>query len=284
MFNSLNKFYPFNNDLKLNLQSISGVSIGLFLFLLFLQPLDPPVTDFNQKLLIIAGYGVITLILLSLIRIFAPSIFPKLFLPEEWTQKKEIVLHLIFLVLNSVAFAFYTAYVANIEISFSLTVKIVLISLFPTLFLVIIYEYHTLELRLQHLLNQDNDFSPPEEGKGSNDLIEFESENQGEHFTLFPDQIVLVRAASNYIEVIYKQKDKVARRLIRSTMKKTEKQFSNFPFLMRCHRSCIVNSNFIQKVHKSSDGLKLKLYDYPREINVSRQYVLSVKNALENPA
>jgi DNA-binding LytR/AlgR family response regulator len=67
-------------------------------------------------------------------------------------------------------------------------------------------------------------------------------------------------------------------------MKKTEKQFSNFPFLMRCHRSCIVNSNFIQKVHKSSDGLKLKLYDYPREINVSRQYVLSVKNALENPA
>jgi O-antigen ligase len=186
MFNSLNKFYPFNNDLKLNLQSISGVSIGLFLFLLFFQPLDPPVTDFNQKLLIIAGYGVITLILLSLIRIFAPSLFPNLFFPEKWTQKKEIVLHLIFLVLNSVAFAFYTAYVANIEISFSLTVKIVLISLFPTLFLVIIYEYHTLRSRLKHLLNQDSDFSPPEEKDGNEDLIEFESENQGEYFTLFP--------------------------------------------------------------------------------------------------
>lgn len=284
MFNSLNKFYPFNDNLKLNLQSISGVSLGLFLFLLFLQPLDPPVTDFNKKLLLIAGYGVISLILLSLLRIFIPSLLPKLFLPEKWTQKKEIALHLIFLILNSVAFTFYTAYVANIEITFSLTVNIVLISLFPTLFLVIIYEYHTLKLRLQNLLNQDSDFSPPEAEKGSDDLIEFESENQGEYFTLFPVQIIVVRAASNYVEIIYKDKDKVARRLIRSTMKKTEKQFSDIPFLLRCHRSCIVNSNYIQKVLKSQEGLKLKLYDYPREIKVSRQYVLSVRNALENPA
>lgn len=284
MFNSLNKFYPFNDDLKLNLQSISGVSLGLFLFLLFLQPLDPPVTDFNKKLLLIAGYGVISLILLSLLRIFIPSLLPKLFLPEKWTQKKEIALHVIFLILNSVAFTFYTAYVANIEITFSLTVNIVLISLFPTLFLVIIYEYHTLKLRLQNLLNQDSDFSPPEAEKGSDDLIEFESENQGEYFTLFPVQIIVVRAASNYVEIIYKDKDKVARRLIRSTMKKTEKQFSDIPFLLRCHRSCIVNSNYIQKVLKSQEGLKLKLYDYPREIKVSRQYVLSVRNALENPA
>ncbi|MGM0620770.1 MAG: LytTR family transcriptional regulator DNA-binding domain-containing protein [Bacteroidota bacterium] len=284
MFNSLNKFYPFNDNLKLNLQSISGVSLGLFLFLLFLQPLDPPVTDFNKKLLLIAGYGVISLILLSLLRIFIPSLLPKLFLPEKWTQKKEIALHVIFLILNSVAFTFYTAYVANIEITFSLTVNIVLISLFPTLFLVIIYEYHTLKLRLQNLLNQDSDFSPPEAEKGSDDLIEFESENQGEYFTLFPVQIIVVRAASNYVEIIYKDKDKVARRLIRSTMKKTEKQFSDIPFLLRCHRSCIVNSNYIQKVLKSQEGLKLKLYDYPREIKVSRQYVLSVRNALENPA
>ena len=284
MFNSLNKFYPFNDDLKLNLQSISGVSLGLFLFLLFLQPLDPPVTDFNKKLLIITGYGVITLILLSLLRIFAPSLFPKLFLPEKWTQKKEIVLHIIFVILNSVAFVFYTAYVANIEITFSLTVKNVLISLFPTLFLVIIYEYHTLRLRLQHLLNQDNDFSQPEAEKESDDLIEFESENQEEYFTLFPEQLIVVRAASNYVEIIYKDKDKVARRLIRSTMKKTEKELSNFPFLLRCHRSCIVNSNYIQQVLKTPEGLKLKLYDYPREIKVSRQYVLSVKNALGNPA
>ncbi|SHJ19161.1 transcriptional regulator, LytTR family [Tangfeifania diversioriginum] len=283
MFNSLNKFYPFNDDLKLNLQSISGVSLGLFLFLLFLQPLDPPVTDFNKKLLIITGYGVITLILLSLLRIFAPSLFPKLFLPEKWTQKNEIVLHIIFVILNSVAFAFYTTYVANIEITFSLTVKIVLISLFPTLFLVIIYEYHTLRLRLQHLLNQDNDFSQPKAEKGSDDLIEFESENQGEYFTLFPEQIIVIRAASNYVEIIYKDKNKVARRLIRSTMKKTEKELSNVPFLLRCHRSCIVNSNYIQQVLKTPEGLKLKLYDYPREIKVSRQYVLSVKNAMENP-
>lgn len=281
MFNSLNKKYPFNEDLKFNLQAISGVSLGIFLFLLFLLPLDPPADDFNKKLLIIAGFGVITLILLSLVRIFIPSLFPNLFLPEKWTQKKEIVLHLIFLILNSVAFTFYTAYVANIEITFSITVNIVLISLFPTLFLVIIYEYHTLKLRLQNLLNQNNNFSQPEAEGSSDNLIEFESENQGEHFTLFPAQIILIRAASNYIEIIFKQNEKVSRRLIRNTLKNTEKQISKYPFLQRCHRSCIVNLNSIQKIHKSPEGMKLDLYDYPRGVNVSRQYILKIKEALK---
>jgi hypothetical protein len=38
MINALNKKYPFNSDLKVNLQSFVGVSLGVFLYLLFFQP------------------------------------------------------------------------------------------------------------------------------------------------------------------------------------------------------------------------------------------------------
>lgn len=284
MFDSLNKQYPFNDDLRLNLQTIFGVSLGLFLFLLFFQPLDPAVSEFNNKLLIIAGFGGITLIFLLFLRIVLPSVLTKFFISEKWTLRKEIILHFIFLILNSVAFSFYARYVGRISITFPLAINIVLISLAPIFLLVIIYEYQYLKHRLKTLLNQNDFGNTAEQKTDSETLLEFESENQREHFTLFPEQIILIRAASNYIEVIYKQKDKVTRRLIRSTLKKTEKQLSNFSFLLRCHRSCIVNSNFIQKVHKSTEGLKLKLFDYPREINVSRQYVLSIKDALNKPA
>jgi DNA-binding LytR/AlgR family response regulator len=284
MFNSLNKKYPFNEDLKFNLLSIFGVSLGVFLFLLFFQPLDPATTDFNKKLLIIAGFGGITLLLLLFLRVFVPSFLTKLFTAQEWTLKKEILLHFIFVVLNTVAFTFFAAYVGRIEITFSLTVKIVLISLIPVLFLVIIYEYQFLRARIKNLLNQNNkEEFPVEDNSEKASLVEFESENQAEYFHLFPEQIILIQAASNYIEIIYKQNEKVSRRLIRSTMKKAEKLLSEYPFLLRCHRSCIVNTNTIQKIQKSAEGLKLELYDYPRQVNVSRQYVLSVKNALENP-
>jgi DNA-binding LytR/AlgR family response regulator len=262
------------------LQAVSGVSLGLFLFLLFFQPLNPATTVFDKKLLILTAFGGITLLLLVLLRIIIPSFFAGTFNTQKWNLKKEILLHFIFVVLNSVAYTFFAAYVGKIEITFSQVVKIVLISLIPVLFIVVIYEYQFLKSRIKNLLNQNTEDLATENDSDTATLVEFESENKEENFHLFPEQIILIKAASNYIEIIYKQKEKVSRRLIRNTLKNTEKQISNYPFLLRCHRSCIVNSNSIQKIHKSPDGMKLDLYDYPHEVNVSRQYVLKIKEAL----
>lgn len=280
MLNSLNKKYPFNDDLKLNLKSIMGISLGVFLFLLFFQTLNPQNPDFNNKLLILTGFGTITFILLGLFRIFIPSIFPKSFVSGNWNLKKEIIIDLLFLIFNSVAFVFFARYVGKIEITFHKTILIILISITSLVVLVIINEYTFLKIQIQNLAVQDKiteEVIAPEE----NVEIEFESENKSEYFQLFLEQILLIKSANNYIEVIYKQDEKFNRRLIRSTLKNTEVLFSKYPSMVRCHRSCIVNKNFIQKVTKGTDGLKLNLFDYPQEIHVSRQYALKVKEALK---
>lgn len=274
---SSNKVYPFNNDYTFNFRSILGVTVGIFLFLIFFLPLNPLTEEFNKKTLILAGFGGIIFIFLMLLRIVIPSLFPKLFRPEKWSLMKEIVLHFLFLVLNSVAFSFYARYVGKIEVTFHLVVNIVLISLAPVIILIIIYEYNFLKKRLQELLNQ-NDLPEILE---NTDGIEFESENQSEHLFLFPEQIILIKSANNYIEIIYKQNEKVSRRLIRNSLKNTEKLLSKYPSLIRCHRSYIINKNCIQNIQKGAEGLKLSLFDYSFEINVSRQYVLKVKEALK---
>lgn len=281
MLDSLNKKYPFNDDLKMNLKSIVGISLGVFLFLLFFQPLEPQNPDFNNKLLILAGFGAITFILFGLLRIFLPSNFPNSFTSENWTLKKEVFIDLLFLISNSVAFVFFARYVGKIEITFHKTVLILLISLTATIILVIINEYRFLQTQIHKLksLNQfpAEDFEPEE-----NIRIEFESENKSEYFQLFLNQIILIKSANNYIEVIYKNEDKIGKRLIRNTLKTTEELFSKYPSLVRCHRSFMVNKNFIQKVSRGTQGLKLVLFDYPREIHVSRQYALKVKEALKS--
>ncbi len=282
MLNSLNKPYPFNNDLNVNLQTFAGVSLGIFLFLLFFQPFLLKNPDVNNQNLILAGFGVISLILLGLIRILFPSFLPKTFNAENWTYTKEFIINLIFLVLNSVAFSFFARYVGQIKYTFHTAVIIVLISLSAMVIVIVINEF--LRLKRQVIqLNELTEFSNSKGNQLEKDVeIEFVSENKSEYFQIFLEQIMLIKSASNYIEVIYKNADKISRRLIRNTIKNTEELFSKYPSLIRCHRSCIVNKNYIQKLQKDSDGLKLILFDYPQEIHVSRQYVLKVKEALKH--
>lgn len=146
---------------------------------------------------------------------------------------------------------------------------------------IVINEFIRLKSQVKQLnelsgLNQADEISP-----GTDVEIEFVSENKSEYFQLALEQIMLIKSASNYIEVIYKAGEKISRRLIRNTIKNTEEIFSKYPTLVRCHRSCIVNKNYIQKLEKGNDGLKLVLFDYPQEVHVSRQYALKVKEALK---
>ncbi len=281
MLNSLNKKYPLYDDLRLNLRAIIGISLGVFLFLLFFQPLKPQNPDFNNKLLILAAFGVITLILLGLFRIIIPSVFPESFSKNEWTLKKEIIINFLFLIFNSVAFVFFSRYVGKITVTFHVVTIIVIISLTATVILVVINEFQFLKEQIRNFSGSSTKTDDEIISK-ENVEIEFESENKSEYFHLFLEQIILIKSADNYIEVIYKQEEKINKRLIRSTLKITEELFSKYPAMVRCHRSCIVNKNYIQKVTKGTDGLKLTLFDYPQDIHVSRQYVLKVKEALKS--
>jgi len=284
MYSSLlNKPYPFDDDFKFNLKSALSITLGLFLFLLFFQPLDPPSADFNKKLLILSGFALITLLGLSVCRIILPSVLPQFFVSEKWMIKKEIILNLAFLVFNTVGYVFFARYAGQIDISFYLVVNIFLISLTPVSAVIIINEYKFLKKQIHSLMNQSEKDDVNVEVDSADSGIEFGSKNETEGFVLFPEQIILIKSAGNYIEIIYRQNEKVSRRLIRNTLTIIEKSISKYPSLIRCHRSYIVNTHSIQKVLKADDGFKLQLYDYPREIKVSRQYLLKVKEALNQP-
>jgi len=281
MLNDLNKKYPFNDDLKVNLQSFVGISFGIFLFFLFFQPFQLKNPDFNNQNLILAGFALISLILLCVLRILLPSFFAKAFAAEKWTFTKELLINLAFLIFNSVAFAFFARYVGEIRITFHSAIIVVLISLAAMVIVIVVNQFRVLSSQINQLNELAGLTREYETGLGDDVEIEFESENKSEYFKLTLEQIMLIKSASNYIEVIYKTNDKISRRLIRNTIKNTEEFFSKYPTLVRCHRSCIVNKNYIQKLEKGNDGLKLVLFDYPQEVHVSRQYALKVKEALK---
>ncbi len=181
MQKKLNIKHPYYSDLRLNLRTIIGISLGIFLFLLFFQPLNPQNPDDNNRLLILATFGGITLILLWLMRIIIPSIFSGIFSHEKWSINKEILWAFLFVIFNSVASVFFARYVGKIPVTFHMVTIIVILTLIEMVTLSVVNEYHFLKKQLRDLTYDTID-NTNEVPAVENVQIEFESENKLEYF------------------------------------------------------------------------------------------------------
>lgn len=281
MLDFLNKTYPFNDDPKQNLKVIIGISLGMFLFILFFQPIDLKTIDFNNKLLIIAGFGGITFFSMVLALIIAPSVLPGLFLSEKWNFKRDMVLNICIWAIISVASTFYARYVGQIKITFYSVFTIVFLSLVPVAILIITNRFEILKIKLQDALNlnKKSDIISVEENEP--EKIEFESENTSERFSFPLNKIILLRSADNYIEIFWEKESEITKKLIRKTLINAEYQLREYQNYVRCHRTCLINVDYVSKLNIYPQGYKLKLKYIEEEIPVSRQYILKVKEALQ---
>ncbi len=283
MFDFLNKSYPFNTDLGYSLKMVLGMAIGVFLFILFFQPLELQNDNFESYVLTIAGFAGITILLIGMVKIILPWTFRRFFRFELWDLKREVFLQTLIWILNSVAFSFYLAYVGHVSMTMYLAFKIVLICLAMPVMMMLIYEIHILrgQLTILHQKNHEikEHLSTEETRKAT--PIEIYSDNRLEKLVLEPENLILVRSAENYVEIVFLENGAVHKKLLRTTMISIEDQLRSCPDLVRCHRTCIINIGSVEKLQRTAQGTKLRVVDYDEEIPVSRQYLLGVKAAFE---
>ncbi len=281
MKNFLNRPYSFNDDLKYNLRLSTGISIGMFLFYLFFQPLDLKNADFNNKLVIIAGFGFITFFILGLNLIFLPYIFPKFFQTGKWNLIRDIILNAWIWILISTAYTFYARYVGLIEITIHSMFKLLLLGLAPVAILIVANQNKILKRYLQNALELTKKLDLEEKEKNEIDSeIIIESENKSESIKVDLDNLLLIKSANNYIEVFWKKDNEIHKKLIRNTLTKIENQLKTYPNFIRCHRTSLVNKSFILKLTRGSQGLQIRLAGMDELIPVSRQYSLKVKEQI----
>jgi hypothetical protein len=177
----LNRPYSFNDDLKYNLRLSAGISIGMFLFYLFFQPLDLKDEDINNRLVIIAGFGFITFLILGIALIFLPWIFPKFFQTGRWNLIRDIILNGIIWILITTANTFYARYVGLIEINYHSMFKLLLLGLAPVAILIVVNQNKILKRYLQNALELMKNLESDDENKTRKDAeIVIESESKSE--------------------------------------------------------------------------------------------------------
>lgn len=274
----LNRPYSFNDDLGYNLRLSAGISIGMFLFYLFFQPLDLKNTDFNNRLVVITGFGFIIFFILGLNLIFLPLLFPKFFQTGKWNLIRDIILNGWIWILISTANTFYARYVGLIEITYHSMFKILLLSLAPVAILIMVNQNKILKRYLQSALELTKKLEAEENEKNKiNEEITIGSDNNSDLLKISLKNLLLIKSANNYIEVYWKNEGQIHKKLLRNTLTKMETQLKNYSGIIRCHRTTIINTQFIKKVIRGSQGLQVRLDGLEELIPVSRQYAIKIK-------
>ncbi len=112
--------------------------------------------------------------------------------------------------------------------------------------------------------------------------IELFSDNKTDKIMVRSADLVLIRSADNYIEIVFKENEQFKKKLVRNTLRNIEDRLSFYPWFIRCHRTCIINKDYVERLVRNYTGQKIILKGYDAEIPVSRQYQLLVKEALNN--
>ena len=106
MFENLNQPYPFNNNFKHNLRTITFVCMGFMLIMLYFQPFGINFLASPKDGYFVLLIGLVSAANFFLNTIFLPGLFPKMFESDRWTVRKEMIWNVWMFAILSVTFSF----------------------------------------------------------------------------------------------------------------------------------------------------------------------------------
>ena len=275
LINWLNRQYPIIASPKQGL--ISSIYFGVFIFI-FLYAFQP--FGFHEvvgnKLAYFAGFGVITFIGVSFVLIILPMIFKNFFSTDNWYMWKNILFSaLIFLIISILNWAYNSTIGYNIAPQRDLSTFIIetlLVGTIPSVILSDIIERKFWNKKYNSKLSEENE----DNTEYSQQVISFNTDNKSEMLEVTPDDLLCISSTGNYSDFYLIENERVKKKTLRITMKKTEENLEQFNSFFRCHRSYIVNMKRVKDVEGNSRSCNLKLKDLDFDVPVSRSLQKSI--------
>jgi DNA-binding LytR/AlgR family response regulator len=114
------------------------------------------------------------------------------------------------------------------------------------------------------------------------ELLSLISENDKDKLALKPEELLFIESADNYSNVVFYRNNKIHKQLLRGSLKRLESQIS-FPYIVRCHRSYIVNLKLIHHIKGNAQGYRIEFKNNLSDtIPVSRNYSKALFERLES--
>jgi hypothetical protein len=283
LFEYARKPYPLNIN---RWSTILIISLFISFFLVIFQPFGLHNIESDWKVLLITGYGLVTLAVLILDTVIVPLIFPRFFNEEKWTVSKEFLLLVgivITIGMGNYAYSVILTIVpwAGLQGFFIFTLFTLSIAIIPIIGVIVISHNRLLRqnLKASNQMNQMIGDKKPDGTKGINKLV-ITSDSKNQKLEIPASSLICIESQGNYVNTWFLEEGKVARLLIRNTIKEIEKQIADAENLFKCHRAFIINLALIENVRGNSQGYRLQMKYLDREIQVARNYSKSFRETL----
>lgn len=268
-----NKPYPLIDNLYVKWLMVFSVGIFTLLFLLIFQPFGIAEIIHVEKSFI-GGYAFFVTFGLYISYFIYPKLFKKTFNPDKWLVKKEITfLGISFLQITIFNFLYHNYWVAPLIQRFSIirfTGITFSIGIIPILFMIFFVENYLNQKnnKVLQLLEKKLDTVP-----SINKEFEIISENiKAPKLIINSKNFMVACANNNYTTFFYLENNQLQKTMLRISLKKVENQFNNQPNFIRCHKSYIINKDFIDHISGNARSLNIHLQNIDFKIPVSRQF------------
>jgi len=270
----LNKPFPIIETSKNKFLVSFLFATFVFIFLIVFQPFGISKIRF-YKPVYIAGFFIITFVVMLINFLIIPLILKKAFDPENWTVKKEI-----YFILWQISIIAIFNWLYNSTVGKEITIQYNLISflfitiavgIFPTVFYTIYVEKYLSnkhKLIAKELSNKLHT-STEEDKPGQFKIV---SDNKADILTLNLQEFICIVSEGNYANVFYHKDNEIKKKLVRNSLTKISEQLIIFDTIKRCHRSYIVNLRNVNRVSGNARNYNLHVNKLDFTIPVSRSF------------
>lgn len=279
MLSFLNNPYPYFPFSLRDLRIYFLIGLFIFLFLYLFQPFGISEWRTPYETLKLLGFGAVSFAMPLLLKLACQLFFHTDRWSESWKVRSEILMLtmvVIAVALGNMLFA-YSIGLSQLHIRTFLYALLatVLIGCFPiTLSVVLKYNRYLalnkkdageMEAELQKQEYSQNNPAP------DNTQLVLTAENGKDKLGLFPDQLLYIESSDNYSLVVFMQGELKSREMMRGSLRRLEAQL-NIPYIVRCHRSFIVNLKNIAHIEGNVQGYRISFRQTDETIPVSRNY------------
>lgn len=276
---SLQRPYYHNYNFKNAVLQAFLFGAFVFAFLYFFEAFRINEMPYNT-LLVCLVFGAITTIVMLVMNLLVPVVFPRFFDEEQWTVGKHIfytALHIFLIAVFNFLFFIYLIEGVNLLKAFFWFQSITLaVGVFPVSILTLYKErkernYFTTSanaLKIENMLVKHPDAN----------RIVIETQSINEKIELNANELLFAKADDNYVELYYLSENSLKKNVLRITLKDIENQLKEFDFVFRCHKSYLINTRQVKRISGNAQGYRLHFAETEWSVPVSRNHNQWVKN------
>lgn len=287
MLRFLNRPYPTVTDWQKRLRTAFLIGLFVFLFLHLFQPFGLSGYTKPDRILIHAGYALVTFICCMITMLLMPPFFRDWFREENWKTWKEIIIILITVILTGIGNYLYSYAVGFTQLTWQgfvfFFMSTATVAILPVGLFVMLKENQLLRQNLQSARELNQTIRSHEAGEPirPDNPILLSSENGKEMVQAKAAQILFLAAAENYVEVFWIPDGEVQKTLLRSTLARMEEQLNSHPDFFRCHRANIINLKNVQSVEGNAQGYRVSFPGVDRQVPVSRGQIAGFRDRMK---